>query len=81
MVKSMLTYQCLTTYVHKQLVKYRYTTPIRPQYCPYDPAAVQYGRKLQEVPVKLESKLLEKEGKLYVQQVVGTFYITSGQLS
>ena len=34
---------------------------------------MQYGQKLQDVPVKEESKLLDKEGKLCVQQVIGSF--------
>ena len=59
--------------VQKKLVKYRHNAPKRPQYCPYEPAPVQYGRKLQELPVEEESKLLDKEGKLCVQQVIGSF--------
>ena len=57
----------MPTYLQKQLVKYRHNTPKQPEYCPYAPAAVQYGRKSQEVPVEEESKLLDKEGKLRVQ--------------
>ena len=30
-------------------------------------------KKLQEIPVEQESKLLDKEGKLRVQQLVGGF--------
>jgi len=63
----------MPNYVHKQLVKYRHNAPKRPQYCPYEPGPVQYGRKSQKVPVEQESKLLDKEGKLRVQQVVGSF--------
>ena len=42
------------------------------------PSTIQHGRTLQEVPVKIESKLLEKEGKLRVQQVVGSFILRTG---
>ena len=63
----------MPNYVQKQLVKYRHNAPKRPQYCSYEPAAVQYGRKFQEIPVKEENKLLDNEGTLCVQQVVGTF--------
>ena len=63
----------MPNYVQKQLVKYRHNAPKRPQYCPYEPAPVQYGRKSQELPVEEESKLLDKEGKLRVQQVIGSF--------
>jgi hypothetical protein len=63
----------LPNYCHKQLTKYRHKAPKRPQYCPYEPAAVQYGRKPQETSVKIESNPLDKEGKLCVQQVVGSF--------
>jgi hypothetical protein len=63
----------MPNYVQKQLVKYRHNAPKRPQYCPYEPAPVQYGRKSQELPVEEESKLLDKEGKLRVQQVISSF--------
>ena len=63
----------MPNYVQKQLVKYRHNAPKRPQYCPYEPAPVQYGRKSQELPVEEKSKLLDKEGKLRVQQVIGSF--------
>ena len=63
----------MPNYVQKQLVKYRHNAPKRRQYCPYEPAPVQYGRKSQELPVEEESKLLDKEGKLCVQQVIGSF--------
>ena len=36
--------------------------------------AVQYGVKLKETPVKIESKPLDEEGKLCVQQVVGSLW-------
>ena len=65
----------MPNYIQKQLVKYGHNVPKRTQYCPYEPAAVQYGQKLQEVPVKEQSKLLDKEGKLSVQQVVSSFFV------
>ena len=33
-------------YVQKQLVKYKWRTPKQPQYCPYSPKPVDYGKKL-----------------------------------
>ena len=63
----------MPNYVQKYLVKYRHNSLKRQQYCPYEPAVVQYGQQLQEVPVEEESKLLGKEEKLHVQQVVGSF--------
>ena len=70
----------MPNYVQKRLVKCRHNTPKQPQYCSDEPAAVKYGQKLQEIPVEQESKLLDKEGKLRVQQVIGSFfYIKRGQ--
>ena len=63
----------MPNYVHKQLTKYMHNKPKRPQHCPYEPAPLQYGRKSQEKPVDIESKALDKNGKLRVQQVVGSF--------
>ena len=63
----------MPSYVHKQLTKYRHNILKRPQHYPHEPAAVKYGRKLQETPVKVESKILDKEVKLYVQHLVDSF--------
>ena len=63
----------MPNYVYKQLIKYRHTASKRSQCCPYEPVAIQYGRKSQKVPVKIESKALDTEGKLRVQQVLSIF--------
>ena len=60
-------------YVQKQLVKYKWRTPKQPQYCPYSPKPVNYGKKLDIIIEEPESPPLTKDGKKYVQQVIGSF--------
>ena len=59
--------------MQKQLVKYKWRTPKRPQYCPYSPAPVNYGKKSDIIIDKPESPKIDKAGKKYIQQVVGSF--------
>ena len=63
----------MPNYVQKQLLKYKWRTPKRPQYCPYSPAPVNYGKKSDIIIDKPESPKLDKAGKKYIQQVVGSF--------
>ena len=47
--------------------------PKRPQYYPLNPEPVNYGKKLDIIITKPEGEKLDKEGKKYIQQVVGSF--------
>ena len=60
-------------YVQEQLVKYKWRTPKRPQYCPLNPAPVNYGKKSDIIITEPKGEKLDKEGKKYIQQVVGSF--------
>ena len=60
-------------YVKKQLIRYEHSSPRRPQHCPYAPNPIQYGKKAQAPPPEDTSPPLDKEGKKYIQQVVGSF--------
>ncbi len=60
-------------YVHKQLLKYKHTTPKRKQNCPYSPNPIKYGAKIQAPTAPDESPPLSKEDHKYIQQVVGSF--------
>ena len=63
----------MPNYVVKQLTKYRYKAPKRPQHCPYEPEPRVYGKKSQEMLKKVDSPPVSKEEKVYIQQVVGSF--------
>ena len=63
----------LPNYVQKQLLKYKWNPPKRPQYCPFNPAPVNYGKKSNIIIPEPDSPPLSKEGKTYIQQVVGSF--------
>ena len=53
-------------YVQKQLVKYKWRTPKRPQYFPYSPKPIHYGKKSDIIIEEPESPPLTKDGKKYV---------------
>ena len=54
-------------YVQKQLLKYKWRTPKRPQYCPYSPAPVNYGKKSDIIIEEPDSPPLDAAGKKYIQ--------------
>ena len=60
-------------YLQKQLIKYKWRTPKRPQYCPYSPAPVNYGKKSDITINEPEYLPFDEAGKKYIQQVIGSF--------
>ena len=65
----------MPNYVQKQLNRYDWKRPKRPQYCPYEPNPEKYGARSDEIIQEKESPLLDKEEKKFIQQVVGSFCI------
>ncbi len=63
----------MSNYVQKQLLKYKWNPPKRPQFCPFNPVPVNYGKKLNIIIPEPYSPPLTKDGKTYIQQVVGSF--------
>ena len=63
----------MPNYVHKQLVCYRRSTSNKPQYCPYEPRPIHYGKKSDEIVPEDDSPRVEKEDEKYIRQVVGSF--------
>ena len=68
----MLISPCPTTY-KKQLVRYRQRNSHRKQFCPFQPAPINYGRNSDELINKPDSIVVGKEDKKYIRQVVGSF--------
>ena len=60
-------------YVHKQLTRYQHPKPHHPQYCPYNPNPIRYGRGSQDPLPPDNSPPLKPADKKYIQQVVGSF--------
>ena len=63
----------MPNYFQKQLLKYKWNPPKRPQYCPFNPAPVNYGKKSNIIIPEPDSPKLGKAGKTYIQQVIGIF--------
>ena len=63
----------MRNYVQKQLDRYGWKKPKRPQHCPYEPAPVKYGAKSDEIIHEKELPLLDKEEKKFIQRVIGSF--------
>ncbi len=62
----------MPNYVSKQLLKYRWQTPKLPQFCPFSPAPINYGKKSNIIIKEPESLKLDKADKTYIQQVIGS---------
>ena len=60
-------------YVHKQLLRYAHRPPRQKQYCPFEPNPIRYGKQSDKIVPEEESPELDKAGKTFVQQVVGSF--------
>ena len=60
-------------YVHKQLLRYVHRPPRQKHYCPYEQTPIQYGKRSDNIEPEPESPELDKDGKTFVQQVVGSF--------
>ena len=63
----------MPSYVKKKLIEYDHPTPKKPQHCPYAPNPIQYGKANQDPLPEDTSNLLDKDGKKFVQQVIGSF--------
>jgi len=63
----------MPNYVQKKLIEYEHIKPKRPQNCPYSPNPIQYGKATQDPLPEDTSNLLDKDGKKFVQQVIGSF--------
>ena len=63
----------MPNYVQKQLDRYGWKKPKRPQNCPYEPAPVKYGAKSDEIIHEKTLPLLDKTQQKFIQQVVGSF--------
>ena len=63
----------MPNYVHKQLIRYKPDPPRRPQYSPYEPKPINYGKLSDEILVEPDRPLLGQAKKKYIQQVVGSF--------
>ncbi len=60
-------------YVMKQLTRYAYPAPVKPQHCPFSPNPITYGKDNQATTPADDSTLLNNDGKKQIQQVVGSF--------
>ena len=60
-------------YVHKQLIRYKPDPPRRPQYSPYNPKQIHYGKRSDDILVEPDSPILGQAKKNYSQKVVGSF--------
>ena len=60
-------------YVDKACARFQQKVPKRSQDSPYQHAIPNYGSKIQYTKEEDSSRLLTKEEKTYVQQVIGTF--------
>jgi hypothetical protein len=57
----------------KQLTKYSYVAPLKPQHCPYAPNPIKYGKDNQSPSSLDESSRLDEAQKKCIQQIVGSF--------
>ena len=51
----------MPNYVQKKLIGYEHIKPKRPQYCPYSPNPIQYGKATQDPLPEDTSNLLDKD--------------------
>ena len=63
----------MSNYVHKQLIGYKPDPPRRPQYSPYEPKPIHYGKQSDDIFVEPDSPLLGHADKKCIQQVVVSF--------
>jgi len=63
----------MPNYVQKQLVRYRRRNSHRKQFCPFQPAPINYGRNSDELINEPESPAVGKEDEKYIRGVVGSF--------
>ena len=63
----------MPNYVHKQLIKYKWAKPKRPQFCHFESNPIRYGKQSDQVVEEPESPPLDKKVEKIVQQVIGSF--------
>ncbi len=63
----------MAAYVTKQLTRYGYIPPLKPQHCPYAPNPINYGMDNQSPSPIVDSPLLDDAGKKQIQRIVGSF--------
>ena len=59
----------MPNYVHKQLIRYKPDPPRRPQYSPYEPKSIHYGKRSDDILVEPDSPLLGQADRKYTQLV------------
>ena len=57
----------MPNYVHKQLIRYKPDPPRRPQFSPYEPKPIHYGKRSDDILVEPDSPLLGQADKKYIQ--------------
>ncbi len=68
-------------YVPKALVRFQHSHPAKPQHQPYLHVKPIYGATKQNAMITDTSLPLNKAGKKFVQEVIGTFYTTPDALT
>ncbi len=63
----------MLSYVDKALVRFGHKVPAQPQNQPHRHTIPTYGAMIQYAKESKASRLLSKEEKRYIQQVIGTF--------
>ena len=60
-------------YVSKALKHFKHQVPNKPQNQPYPHVLLKYGAKVQYAAAMDDSPKLDKKGKKFIQEVIGTF--------
>jgi hypothetical protein len=63
----------MPVYAIINLTRYNHPPPLKPQYCPYTPNPIVYGKDNQASTPGDTSPLLDAAGKRRIQQIVGSF--------
>lgn len=63
----------MPSYVNKALARFNHKIPKDPQHQPHTHTIPLYGATIQYAKTEDSSRLLSKEKKTYIQQVIGTF--------
>jgi hypothetical protein len=64
----------MPVYAVKNLTRYNYLLPFKPQHCPYTPNPIAYGKDNQATtPTSNTSPLLNTAGKKRIKQIVSSF--------
>jgi hypothetical protein len=63
-------------YLIKNLTRYNFPTPLKPQHCPYTPNPITYGKDNQATTPSNTSSLLNAAGKKRIQQILVVSHTT-----